>query len=431
MAGVDDFSDEVDQTGRVIPRQVTPAPSTPGVTPDLGQGVSSFSEPYTERPSPKVRPELQTGGFTPSKNPNWLKAYLEDIQRISASPGGPPVIPSMMEAAKGIPVAGHHMPQTEAMTELETNNPGKAAFQRFTGGAAASTVPFGLAAKGTEGLGLLAETMGQGGMGAGLGVADKVSEKGTDVTKEELQSEAERGGFFGSLGGPLAKLLSPGYRAAQLRAGRDAPGSTPTGIAAVPQSEIQPPSAAVGPRSKEFNDLLKYSLENDPLGEAGQTIGEMPYEQGSEPFDLPKVFQRERDRQAALRAHQMAREGAFDPQMAANKEATETASHEAREQSIKDVTESAASVGNPVWKNAQYHEAWLRHFLMASAAGGIGFETGQDVPTILAMAAGGAALPHAFGRYVHNTGFQDMGPMLNAGLYNILGKNDDASLPQK
>lgn len=132
----------------------------------------------------------------------------ESMQKVQGSPGGPPVIPSLMNMAKGVPILGHLVPQTEAMTKLEQEQPTKAGFQKLAGGAMAMA-PASYAATGSRFVPTLARQMGLGGGASGgdLIAGDKIA--GKSYTNDDMLHALALGGASGALGPVSSKMLTP------------------------------------------------------------------------------------------------------------------------------------------------------------------------------------------------------------------------------
>jgi hypothetical protein len=166
---------------------------------------------------PEISPKTNWWDDEPNEKPKKIikkepKSLMDFMQTIPSSPGGPPVIPSLMEGLKGVPILGPHIPQTEAMTQLEQEHPTKAGFQRFAGGLT-STAPLAMGVGNiTRPFGVGADMAGQGMLGASLSGGNEVSRKaaGQDVTSKDILLEMLKGGGLGAAGAALPKLISPG-----------------------------------------------------------------------------------------------------------------------------------------------------------------------------------------------------------------------------
>jgi hypothetical protein len=104
------------------------------------------------------------------------------------------------EALKGIPIAGHFMPQTDTMTQFETEHPRRAAAARMVGGMAASAPAFAAA-----GPGLVANAL----VGGGLNAADTYAGGGSGQDTIRSGAFGAGGGILGALFNKIPRIITP------------------------------------------------------------------------------------------------------------------------------------------------------------------------------------------------------------------------------
>lgn len=105
------------------------------------------------------------------------------------------VNPSLM---KGVTVAKHYVPQTEALTKFENENPGTAKALNIAGGATAM-LPLAAGAASVSGAGFIPQLAGQLAVNAPTNIADKMAEKGTTNLDISDASHAMRNSVLESL----------------------------------------------------------------------------------------------------------------------------------------------------------------------------------------------------------------------------------------
>lgn len=121
----------------------------------------------------------------------------------------------LMEAAKGVPVAGAFVPQTNEMDFMERHYPGATAATNIAGGMAASAHPLGMLSRGTQLMKLPQQMAIHGAAGGVVGAADK-KVRDPNASWSDVGIEGAKGAGFTSLGPLLSKILSPGMSDAQI-----------------------------------------------------------------------------------------------------------------------------------------------------------------------------------------------------------------------
>lgn len=176
-----------------------------------GLGVLSFPDEMSDTDIEKAIKEhpgyakaRDKSNFTPLiEPPSWVKNWLGD-PRESPNP-----LTMTKEIGKGIPIAGHYIPQDEDMTAMEQNHPITTGIARGTG-AIGSTAPLSAGMGMLTGAKLIPAMMGQASLGGGLAAGDVAAEKGGNVTADELKDKATTGAMWGAAGPLVSKMLSPG-----------------------------------------------------------------------------------------------------------------------------------------------------------------------------------------------------------------------------
>lgn len=107
----------------------------------------------------------------------------------------------IQSAAEGIPVLGQFLKKLspQAVQDLQAESPNQTAATRF-GGTVVGSMPVAMAAPGV--------VSGAAAFG-GLGMADKLAEKGRETTPEELRNAGLLGAIGGASGPVFSKIISP------------------------------------------------------------------------------------------------------------------------------------------------------------------------------------------------------------------------------
>lgn len=128
----------------------------------------------------------------------------EEFGRLAVSPQ------RLLALAKGIPVAGQFLPEPNlAQSDPATNTGLNIAGGVMAMGKPSAAVSSKLASAGLPGI--LPEMAGQSALGVGTNVADKVAQKGFDVTKDDIKNSGIAGIMQGIAGPLLGKAISPGF----------------------------------------------------------------------------------------------------------------------------------------------------------------------------------------------------------------------------
>lgn len=176
-----------------------------------GLGILSFPEGMSEidiekaiKEHPGYAKARDKANFTPLiEPPDWVKSWLGDPR------DAPNPLTMIKQIGKGVPIAGHYIPQDEDMTNMEKNYPIATTLARGSG-AVGSTVPLSAGMGALTGMKLIPAIVGQSALGGGLAAGDLVAQKGGDVTLDELKDKATTGVLWGGSGPLFSKMLSPG-----------------------------------------------------------------------------------------------------------------------------------------------------------------------------------------------------------------------------
>lgn len=202
------------------------------IPPIVKQGVEGFSKPLVKDDNPWAKyereavPEHKTrkkdikpvGDF-----PSWVQPFLtkkEDnpkapawVKSIFGEPeDSPNPLTVVKQIGKGIPVAGQFIPKDEEMARMDKGYPIASALAKGTGAIGSTMGPAGLVSKGLANAGhpgIIAEMMGQFGLGGAIAGADKAAEKGLNLKSDELLNSILWGGTTQATGPLLGKIVSP------------------------------------------------------------------------------------------------------------------------------------------------------------------------------------------------------------------------------
>lgn len=148
-----------------------------------------------------------------NKNESSLTHVMRKVNEALGIPADAAVNPPGFTSAmvKGIPIAGNMVQESKNLTDLEQNHPILNKAANAIGGGAAMLAPAAkvgqMAAKVAPWL--LGEIGGQSALGVGTNIADKVAEKGTNTSAQDLQNSALMGVLQGVAGPALGKVISP------------------------------------------------------------------------------------------------------------------------------------------------------------------------------------------------------------------------------
>lgn len=181
-----------------------------------GIGVLSFPDSMSDadiekaiKEHPEYPKARDKANFKPLvQPPEWLTKFLGKPED-SPMPGT-----VAREIGKGIPGIGHFIPQNSEMASMEKNWPIATGLARGTGAVGSMIAPSigvssGLVKAGFPGL--LPEIAGQATLGAGTSAVDKLAQKGTNVSSDEIIEALKHGGAWGAAGPIAGKMISPAF----------------------------------------------------------------------------------------------------------------------------------------------------------------------------------------------------------------------------
>lgn len=177
--------------------------------------VSHRGEQYEVDADDQASAEAKLNGHFAEQNKNE-SSLTHVMRRVNEALGikedaavNPPGFTSAM--VKGVPVLGNMVPESKNLTDLEQNHPVLNKTANVLGGGMAMLAPATKAAQLGAKIapGLLGEVGAQSTLGVGTNLADKVAEKGTATSMQDLQSAALIGAGQGAAGPLLGKAISP------------------------------------------------------------------------------------------------------------------------------------------------------------------------------------------------------------------------------